>query len=209
MISTYPHLPNLPSGGGRRSERSLRSVLAFTSDRRSQLLPHPHNAYTPHFAPSLFLSPPALLPHINDHPTLNMASAIYKPSVLYLETAPAYLFGDLPISTDAMTPRSPNSGIPIQPSTEVNTSSKARSIARILHAHYGTVLADFTSLLAGGVTTTHGIETISSESKAFRGKPLKDNRIRRPWREDGKQQLLPRLCAGHDQHGKLQGACTG
>jgi hypothetical protein len=115
-----------------------------------------------------------LLTHTCDHLPIDMASPIYKPRVIHLEAVATYLFADLPISTSPMTPRSINSGIATQPGVEVNTLSEARSIARILHAHYGAVPAEFTNLLAGGVTVTNGIETISDASKAFRSKPLKD-----------------------------------
>jgi hypothetical protein len=97
-----------------------------------------------------------------------MASKVYVPSVLYVEAAPTYLFRDLPVQHQLLTPASGHSDIRVQPESSVSTPKYARELARIVHAHYGTIPDEFKDVMAGGVTHTNGVKTVSHESKAFR-----------------------------------------
>jgi hypothetical protein len=98
-----------------------------------------------------------------------MSTNIYIPSVIFKEVAPVFLFQDLPIQDKLLTPTSPNSGIPTSPQAAVSSPKLARSLIRIFHAHYGTVLEkSFEDIAAGGITYHNGQEVVSAAGCEFR-----------------------------------------
>jgi hypothetical protein len=101
-----------------------------------------------------------------------MGSYIYVPSAIAVEVAPVFLFRDLAIQSDTMTPSTMGSSIMTTPSQNVSSSDRARSLARILHAHYGTIPRGFDDLLAGGVTYVNGVKNVSAEGRTFKDKTL-------------------------------------
>jgi hypothetical protein len=97
-----------------------------------------------------------------------MACKVYVLSVLYVEAAPTHSLRDLPVQHQLLTPTSGHSDIRVQPESSFSTPKYARELARIIHAHYGTIPDEFMDLMAGGVTHTNGVKTVSSKSMIFR-----------------------------------------
>jgi hypothetical protein len=102
-----------------------------------------------------------------------MAADIYNPSVIFHEIASVFLFQDLPIQDQLLTPTSANIGIPTSPQAAVGSPKLARSTIRIFHAHYGTVPdKDFEDIAAGGITYHNGQKVVSAAGREFRSDKL-------------------------------------
>jgi hypothetical protein len=103
----------------------------------------------------------------------SMAADIYTPSVIFPEITPGFLFQNLPIQSELLTPASANSGIPTSPRAAVSSFKLARSMIRIFHAHYGTVPdKTFEDIATGCVTYNNGQKVVSAGGREFRSDKL-------------------------------------